>query len=147
MLVVVAFFPYNRSAREKTAEGGTDMVLKGIIVYGKQLGRTLGFPTANLDPDTVPEVMPENGVYAGWFCIEETGQRLPCVLNQGKHPTLPEGAPTIEVHILDFVGDIYGCEVYVEYVEFLRGEVRFSGLEELKAQIARDIESTRNIIK
>ncbi len=122
------------------------MVLKGIIVYGKQLGRTLGFPTANLAPDTVPETMPANGVYAGWFCIEETGQRLPCVLNQGKHPTLPEGDPTIEAFILDFSGDIYGAEVTVEYVEFIRGEVRFPDIEALKMLIARDVETARNIL-
>ena len=120
--------------------------VKGRVVEGKRIGRTLGFPTANVEPlDGC--VLPQNGVYAARIIVPGREEALACVLNQGKHPTLPEGAPTIEAHILDFAGDIYGCEVYVEYVEFLRGEVRFAGLEELKAQISRDIESTRNIIK
>ena len=123
------------------------MILTGRIVYGKQLGRTLGFPTANLSPDALPEAMPENGVYAGWFRIEETGERLPCVLNQGKHPTVPEGAPTIEAHVLDFSGDLYGKRASVEYLRFIRPEVRFASLDELKAQIARDEETAREYFR
>ena len=123
------------------------MVLRGCIVYGKQLGRTLGFPTANLSPDRMPDTMPENGVYAGWFCIEETGERMPCVLNQGKHPTVPEGAPTIEAHVLDFSGDLYGRRASVEYLRFIRPEVKFASLDELKAQIARDEETAREYFR
>ena len=123
------------------------MILKGCIVYGKQLGRTLGFPTANLAPDVMPDVMPENGVYAGWFYLEDENRKLPCVLNQGRHPTVPEGAPTIEAHVLDFSGDLYGKRVSVEYLHFIRPEKKFASLDELKAQIARDGETAREYFR
>ena len=117
------------------------MKLKGRIVTGKQLGRTLGFPTANLQPETLPDAMPENGVYAAWLWLD--GAPYPCVLNQGRHPTVPEGPPTIEAHILDFHGDIYGREATVEYLHFLRPEVKFASLEALKEQIAADSRAAR----
>ena len=123
------------------------MILKGCIVYGKQLGRTLGFPTANLAPDVMPDVMPENGVYAGWFYLEDENRKLPCVLNQGRHPTVPEGAPTIEAHVLDFSGDLYGKCVTVEFHRFLRAEIRFSSVEELREQIEKDRDRARRIWK
>lgn len=119
------------------------MVLKGRIAYGKQLGRTIGYPTANLDVDELPEAMPENGVYAAWFFLEDGARRLPCVLNQGRHPTVPEGEPTIEAHILDFDEDIYGCQAAVEYLRFLRPEAKFASLDALKAQIGRDEAAAR----
>lgn len=119
------------------------MILKGRIVYGKQLGRTIGFPTANLQPFSMPGQLPQNGVYAGWVYLENGKSRWPCVLNQGKHPTAPEGAPTIEVHLLDFSGDLYGQELEVEYLRFLRPEKKFDSLEALKMQIARDSERAR----
>ena len=114
------------------------MIVKGRIVHGKQLGRTLGFPTANLQPDHMPEVPPQNGVYAAWLYLEEGKLRLPCVLNQGRHPTAPEGPPTIEAHVLDFSGDLYGQRASVEYLRFLRPERKFDSLEALREQIARD---------
>ena len=115
--------------------------LKGRIVRGKQLGRTLGFPTANLQPEALPETMPANGVYAAWFYLD--GRQYPCVLNQGRHPTAPEGPPTIEAHLLDYQGDLYGREAAVEYLVFLRPEVKFPSLEALKAQIAADGRAAR----
>jgi riboflavin kinase/FMN adenylyltransferase len=90
--------------------------------------------------------LPQNGVYAARIIISGFEKPLKCVLNQGKHPTLPEGDPTIEAFILDFSGDIYGVDVTVEYVEFIRGEVRFPDIEALKMQIARDVETARNIL-
>ena len=111
------------------------MRIAGRVVLGKQLGRTLGYPTANLEPDKAYD-LPENGVYAAWFELD--GRRLPCVLNQGRHPTAPEGPPTIEAHILGFEGDIYGREAAVEYLRFLRPETKFPSLEALKAQIQAD---------
>ena len=118
------------------------MVLKGRVVRGKQLGRTLGFPTANLEPEETPAQMPENGVYAAWFYLD--GRRLPCVLNQGRHPTAPDGPPTIEAHILDFHEDIYLRPVAVEYLRFLRPETKFPSLEALKAQIDADTQAARS---
>ena len=121
------------------------ITVKGKVVEGKHIGSTLGFPTANIAPEGEYS-LPGNGVYAARIWIAGCENALMCVLNQGRHPTLPEGAPTIEAHILDFSGDIYGADVTVEYVEFLRGEVRFPGIEALKSQISKDIEKARKIL-
>lgn len=110
------------------------MRIEGRVVSGKRIGRTIGFPTANLQADCAPGA--KNGVYAAWFILDE--RRLPCMLNIGSHPTLPGGAPTIEAHIFDFSEDIYGQRVAVETVAYLRGEVRFPGVDALRAQLARD---------
>lgn len=118
----------------------------GNVVGGKHLGHTLGFPTANVAPDG-PVSLPQNGVYAAEMTLLSTGERLRCVLNQGTHPTFPEGAPTIEAFILDFSRDIYDQRVEVGYVEFLRPERKFSSVEEIQAQITRDVERARQILE
>lgn len=123
------------------ARGDAHMIVTGVVAHGKALGRRLGFPTANLAPDG--PVMSENGVYAAAFWLE--GEPLPrrCMVNQGVHPTAPEGLPTIEAHLLDFSGDLYGRRARIEYLRFLRPEHRFDGLDALKAQLRRDLEATR----
>ena len=118
------------------------MRIEGTIVPGKQLGRTLGFPTANLQADAVPEI--KNGVYAAWFFIGQ--ERLPCMLNIGHHPTVPDGAPTIEAHIFNFGGDIYGMRAAVDTVSFLRSEQKFPSVEALRQQLALDRENALNIL-
>lgn len=121
------------------------ITIRGRVVSGKHIGTGLGFPTANVSPAGEYE-LPPNGVYAARITLP--GERvLKCVLNQGRHPTLPEGEPTIEAFILDFSGDIYGADVSVEYVRFIRGEVRFPNMDALKAQIARDVETARSILE
>ena len=115
------------------------MVIEGIVEQGKHLGRTLGFPTANVRPEAVSGEWPENGVYAAALWPEGERARL-CMLNQGVHPTLPEGKPTIEAHLIDYQGDLYGRPVRVEYLSFLRPERRFSDVEALRAQLLRDRE-------
>lgn len=110
------------------------MRIEGQVVHGKQVGRSIGFPTANLQADNAPEA--KNGVYAAWFFLD--GRRLPCMLNIGAHPTVPDGAPTIEAHIFDFSEDIYGRRVAVETAGYLRGEVRFSDINALREQLMRD---------
>ncbi len=120
------------------------MVVHGVVERGKRLGRELGFNTANVRPLTVEGPWPPDGVYAAAFWIEgEDGARL-CMLNQGVHPTAPEGKPTIEAHILDFDGDLYGRAVRVEYLRFLRRERRFPGLDALVEQMGRDREAVRD---
>ena len=123
------------------------MKIKGTIVHGKQLGRTIGFPTANLQPDDPAVVTAQNGVYVALIAVEGYPEPMKCMLNQGSHPTVPEGAPTIEAHVLDFSGDLYGKRVAVEYLHFIRPEVRFGSLDELKAQIARDGETARGYFR
>ena len=114
------------------------MVITGTVERGKQLGRRLGFPTANIRPDEGCALPPENGVYAAaiWLAGEDAAR--PCMLNQGVHPTVPEGKPTVEANLLDYDGDLYGRRVRVEYLRFLRPERRFDGLEALRAQLTRD---------
>ena len=119
------------------------MKISGIIVHGKQLGRTIGFPTANLQPDAPAAVTADNGVYVARIAIEGYPVPLKCMLNQGSHPTAPEGAPTIEAHILDFDDDIYDRRAEVEYLVFLRPERKFPSLDALKEQLKADLERTR----
>lgn len=119
------------------------MKITGVVVRGKQLGRTIGFPTANIQPDDPASVTAQNGVYVAVISIDGYPARLPCMLNQGSHPTAPEGAPTIEANILDFSDEIYGLRAEVEYLSFLRAERKFPSLDALKEQLKADLESTR----
>ena len=118
------------------------MVMEGVIEHGKGLGHRLGFPTANLRPEGAPD-LPANGVYAASILLEGETVPRPCMLNQGVHPTVPEGKPTIEAHLLDYTGDLYGRRARIEYLRFLRPERRFDGLDALQAQLFRDLEATR----
>ena len=120
------------------------MKIEGIVVHGKQLGRTIGFPTANLHADKRIGDGP-NGVYAAWFHVN--GQKLPCMVNIGHHPTLPGGGETVEAHIFDFSEDIYGRKAILETVAFLRSEVKFPSPEALRRQLERDKESCRKLLK
>lgn len=115
--------------------------VRGTIVRGKQLGRTLGFPTANVCPDAPSAA--ENGVYVGLIRVAGYAAPLPCMVNQGSHPTVPEGPATIEAHILDFADDIYGLRAEVTYLAFLRPERRFSSVAALTAQLQADLARTR----
>ena len=118
-------------------------VVRGRIEAGKRLGRQLGFPTANLRPDGDEAALPRNGVYAAAFWVEEEDGARMCMLNQGTHPTAPEGKPTIEAHLLDYHGDLYGRRARVEYLHFLRPERRFESLAALSEQLSKDRVDTR----
>lgn len=114
------------------------MIIEGFVEQGKHLGRELGYPTANIAPVRVEGDWPENGVYAAALWIGGDDRAWPGMLNQGVHPTVPEGKPTVEVHLPGFAGDLYGAPVRVEYLRFLRPERRFEGVEALAAQLAKD---------
>lgn len=114
----------------------------GRVVEGKRLGRALGFPTANLETDCAPEL--KYGVYA--VVVETESGRFRGMMNVGAHPTAPEGRPTIEIHLLDFEGDLYEHTIRVEPLAFLRGEKRFESLGMLKKQLERDRETVRGLI-
>lgn len=114
----------------------------GVVEEGKRLGRTLGFPTANIGA-TLSEDVPL-GVYAAW--LKADGQEYGCMVNIGSHPTSPEGKPTIEAHIFDFGGDLYGRRVELEIIGYLRAEARFPSLDALKEQLARDAFQARAML-
>lgn len=111
------------------------MIFAGTVVKGDQVGRKLGFPTANLDLEGPP---PPNGVYA----VEVEG-RGRGVCNVGVRPTVGGKKLVIEVHLLDFSGDLYGQRLAAKVLKKLRDEMRFGSLDELKAQIARDVQAAR----
>ena len=118
------------------------MTISGIVETGKQLGRTIGFPTANILAETEPETVCA-GVFAGAIWLDGENAPRPCMVNLGVHPTVPDGKPTVEAHILDFSGNVYGCKVVVELSRFLRSEKRFGSLSELQEQLAKDLAATR----
>jgi riboflavin kinase/FMN adenylyltransferase len=121
---------------------GRTYALAGPVVRGDGLGRQLGFPTANLDVTGL--ALPPRGVYAARTRIDGQGYRS--VLNIGFRPTLQNPNPTlrVEVHLLDFSGDLYGRELEVFFAEKLRDEQKFGSLPELKEQIERDIANARS---
>ncbi len=123
---------------------GRRFTLSGEVAKGDQRGRTLGFPTANLVPD-LEQALPPDGVYTTRAFVGETA--YPAVTNIGIRPTFGDGKRIVEVHILDFEDrELYGHEIMIELVQRLRGEVRFSGADELKAQMKRDVEQTRALL-
>lgn len=117
---------------------GYSYLLAGTVVRGNQLGRKIGFPTANLKPDNALKLTPKEGVYAVYVHIGT--KKYKGVLNIGSRPTVSADTlkQTIEVHIVDFTGDIYNETVMVSFEHRLRDEQRFDGLTELKEQIAKD---------
>ena len=129
----------------KAAAGflGQRHILSGEVVPGRQLGRTIGVPTANiLIPDGV--VVPKHGVYA---CVAEVeGQRFSAVSNIGSRPTVGGHQVRAESWLLDFDGSLYGKKLTLEFAEFLRPERKFDSLEELKTQISIDAAKTTEIL-
>jgi len=119
---------------------GRPYTVLGTVVEGQQLGRQLGFPTANLSVHS--EQLPPDGVYA--VVVEWEGRQEKGVLNIGLRPTVGAGlSRTIEVHLLDFSGELYGMDLEVTFRDYLRGERKFSGVEELREQILRDANEAR----
>jgi riboflavin kinase/FMN adenylyltransferase len=113
------------------------------VVRGVQRGRALGFRTANLqlDPD---RALPGDGVYAVWALVE--GQRYQAVANIGVRPSFGPGARTLEVHLMDYEGDLYDKVVAVEFAHWLRPEMRFADGERLSQQIAQDVATARSLL-
>ena len=110
----------------------------GEVIYGNQIGRTIGFPTANVDVSS-SLFLPSPGIYITWISYD--GKRHPSVTNVGYRPTIGDNLElTVEVHILDDSTDLYGKIVEVAFLTRLRGEKKFDGLDALKAQIALDKE-------
>ncbi len=118
--------------------------VRGVVVHGAARGRELGFPTANLSPES-DGLIPADGVYAGWLTDE--GVRYPAAISVGNNPTF-EGVPQkqVEAYVLDEDLDLYDHRVEIAFVERIRGMVAFSGVEPLIAQITADVERARAIL-
>jgi len=115
----------------------------GEVVHGMNRGgKLLGFPTANLK--LVDELFPKKGVYAIWVEIE--GEVYKGVANIGKNPTFGNDALSVEAHVLDFSGDLYGSDIRVHFVQRIRDEKKFNGIDELKERIAMDVDLGRQIL-
>lgn len=126
---------------------GYPLEVEGVVRPGDQRGRLLGFPTANVHPLGRRPVMPAAGVYAVRAGLCRGGGLVwrPAVANLGRRPTFDGRSLLLEVHLLDDNLNLYGERMRVAFVERLRGEQKFSGLDELKAQIARDCARARAI--
>lgn len=121
---------------------GRPYVLRGEVVAGDRRGSSIGFPTANVVPDPAV-VIPGWGVYAGFARV---GKDLyAAAINVGVAPTFEGRESRVEAYLLDFQGDLYARVLDVGFVRRIRPEKRFSGVEELRAQIARDVEEVRRI--
>ncbi len=117
--------------------------VKGRVVAGKGRGAAvLGVPTANLTPEN--DLLPASGIYAVW--VRKDGEKLPGVANIGTCPTFDNQELTLEVHLLDFKGDLYGEVLHVEFVARLREERRFPSIGELAAQIRTDMNEARRVL-
>ena len=129
---------------EEAAESmGRRYRLTGTVVTGDHRGRDLGFPTANLAP---PErkVIPGPGVYAGFVLLGEEVHQA--AINVGTRPTFGEGELIVEAYLLDFDGDLYGEELGVEFVRYLRPELAFDSIDQLVGTMKDDVEETRRIL-
>jgi riboflavin kinase/FMN adenylyltransferase len=115
--------------------------LRGTVGVGQRRGRTLGFPTANLEG--VATVVPANGVYAVRAWID--GRAWPAAANVGPNPTFGEEARKIEAHVIGFDGDLYGRELAVDFVERLRDTRPFAGVAELLEQLGKDVAQARQL--
>ena len=120
--------------------------LSGTVIEGRQMGRDLGFPTANLQPEHPYLLIPARGVYA--IYAEVDGKRYPAMLNIGRRPTLNNGSDcSIESHLFGFNGNLYGKTITLYFQEHLRDEHKFNSLDELKEQLRKDAEQTLNVLK
>ncbi|HEX4789033.1 MAG TPA: bifunctional riboflavin kinase/FAD synthetase [Actinospica sp.] len=147
------------SVRERIEDGdvaaaarllGRPHRVEGVVVRGHQRGRALGFPTANLEmpPHTA---IPADGVYAGWLArLDDAGrdaQRWPAAISIGTNPTFGEGERTVEAYALDRTDlDLYGVHAAIDFTARLRGTLRFDSIDDLVAQMRRDVNEVRAVV-
>lgn len=123
---------------------GRPYSIRGRVVEGDKRGRTIGFPTANLQADEPDKLIPANGVYASRCRID--GVWLDAMTNIGYRPTVDGSRHAVETHIFDFSGDLYGKSIDIAFYSALRREEKFEGLEALTAQLRMDRDNSRRIL-
>ncbi|MBL7925304.1 MAG: bifunctional riboflavin kinase/FAD synthetase [Bacteroidia bacterium] len=126
---------------------GYNFTLTGTVVHGKKLGRTLGFPTANLAINENYKLIPANGVYAVTVTINTNNtQKFAGALSIGNRPTFDNGPRSIEVYLINFTGDLYGQELTLSFKHYLRGDIAFSTTEALVSQINEDVKQVTKLL-
>ncbi len=123
---------------------GRPYEFSGKVVKGQQLGRKIGFPTANIEIDEQYKLLPSNGAYAVQAHVR--GTKMPAMMNIGVKPTLGKQPKSIEVHIFNFEGEIYGDDLRVEVIRQIRPEMKFEHLEALTNQLVEDSKEVRSIL-
>ncbi|WP_197455505.1 bifunctional riboflavin kinase/FAD synthetase [Stieleria neptunia] len=132
------------NVRDAAAMMATPHLICGVVAQGDRRGRTLGFPTANLEQIDV--VIPTGGVYAGFATV--AAARHPAAIHIGESPTFQSGDPTkVEVHLIGFSGDLYGQTISVELVDRVRGVVRFDSVAAIADQLRKDIQSAQQLLE
>jgi riboflavin kinase/FMN adenylyltransferase len=125
---------------------GYDYPLHGVVVAGNRIGRTLGFPTANMQLYEPLKMVPANGVY--FVRVQTIDRSLYGMCNIGCRPTVSEGnARTIETNIFGFDEDIYGLDMTISFVEKIRDEIRFDSLDELREQLGKDRDTCLTLLE
>ncbi len=122
---------------------GRPYAIEGVVIAGRQLGRTLGVPTANIALSPANRLA--HGVYAIRALVEE--RRFDGVASFGTRPTVDDGAPLLEVFLFDFSGDLYGKTMEVSFEAYLRPELKFDGLDALKARMEEDVAQARAVLR
>ena len=123
---------------------GRPYSVTGTIVQGEHRGRAIGFPTINVAPPP-DKLLPHDGIYATWVVLGE--RRFRAASSLGVRPTFGGGPRKLEAHVLDFTDEVYGQQATISFVERLRDEQKFDSAELLAAQIARDVERTRRVLR
>lgn len=119
-------------------------ILNGTVIHGDKRGKKLGYPTANIQPDNPKKIIPKMGVYAVWVRVD--GDYHPAMMNIGKRPTFEGDQLTLEAHIFSFNSEIYGKEIQIQFVDRIRDEQSFDGIDELKKQLKYDETTARDIL-
>lgn len=120
--------------------------LEGVVIHGHQLGRKLGFPTANLNPFEKDKIIPTNGVYAAKVLLQN-GDMYPSMVNIGYRPTVDNDSDklSVEAHLIGFEGDLYDQTIVISFIERIRDEKKMQSLEELKQQLSLDCQTSLDI--
>ena len=124
---------------------GYQYQLSGTVVKGNAIGRTIGFPTANLELGNAKKIIPADGVYSAWVKVD--GKSYKGMMNIGKKPTINNQARTLEVHLLEFEQDIYGEAICIEFVNKIRDEIKFTDILKLQQQLLLDKENVKKILE
>ena len=119
--------------------------VEGVVVHGSHFGRTIGYPTANIEPP-VDQVPLADGIYASYCYLPDEPEPRQAMTYVGTRPTVNSGPRTIETNVLDYAGDLYGRRLRVDLVERLRPDAMFPTLDEMIEQLGRDEAQARNVL-